>query len=79
MRVSTELDHVLVSVKNGMISTTVISVALIEVWNVSENDGTASNLLKSVQLIRKPMKHVAWILEGGNRGPVELIANVIVE
>jgi hypothetical protein len=79
VRVHAPSDDSLVSVHQCMVSSSELSSALIDVWNMSNNNGSSIDSLKSTELIGKPIKHGSWIIEVVQGFPVKSIANVCIK
>lgn len=72
-------NNVLISVDDSVVSPAVGSETLIEVWNMSNDDGGTINLFKSRELVLKPCKHVSRIMESDEIVIVCDIANIGVQ
>ena len=64
------------SIKEGMESSTVLAVTFIDVWHMSQNDGSTIDLLEVLKLLFEPLKHIAWVIELNHALPVELVADI---
>lgn len=62
-----------------MESSTILAVTLIQVWHMSQDNGSSIDLLKIKKLLLKPAKHVAWVIELNHALPVELVTDIGVE
>jgi len=79
MSINTKSNYGLESVHKSMISSSVLSIALINVWNVRKHNSLSTNFFKSKKFILKPLKHISWIFEVQESCPIELVANIRVQ
>lgn len=79
MRVHAPSDNVLESIRNGMVSSAVLSGALVQIWDVGEHNGLSINFFKLKELILKPSELISRIVEGSHGLKVQVIANVGVQ
>jgi hypothetical protein len=79
VREHAESNDVLESVGNGVVSLRILSRALVQVWNVREDDRVSILLLELFQLLNEPFELISRITESGPTSKIGSVANVRVQ
>jgi hypothetical protein len=78
MWVYSKSDYILISIKYCMKSSSILSHALVLVWNMGENHRCSSFLFKFIQFGLQPFKHVTWVLKLYNWIKIHFVTNIWV-